>query len=435
MTLDARPAVAFVTLGCPKNEVDTDRMRAALSAASFRIVDDPENADAVVVNTCSFIRDATEESVQVVMDLAAERLGSSVERKLVVAGCMPSRYGDDLTAAMPEVDAFVPVADETSLPDIIARLTGVEVLTPGDGAPVRTSSGASAYLQIADGCHRSCAYCTIPAIRGPYRSRSLDEIVAEARLLVSQGAREIILIGQDTTSYGHDRTDGHTLADVVDAVASLDGVAWLRLMYAQPDGVDDALLAAMARHDNVCRYLDMPLQHSHSRILKAMGRRGDGDGYLRLLERIRSALPGVVLRTTLIAGFPGETRAEAAQLLDFVAQARFDYVGVFPYSPEEGTRAALMADQVPRRTRIARAQRVRDLADVIGFEQAGERVGEVLEVLVEGADEDDGVVFGRMRGQAPEIDGVVLLDKGEPGEILSVRIVDSLGYDLEGEVV
>jgi len=431
------PSVAFLTLGCPKNEVDTDRMRAAIASSAFPLADDLDDADILVVNTCSFIREATEESISIVLEATSGWMPQREGRRLVVAGCMPSRYGADLAEAMPEVGAFVPVAEEGALLDALERITGVTARPDVEslGCPARTSSGPSAYLQVSDGCHRKCAYCTIPSIRGPYRSRPLDELVAEAELLVELGAKEIVLIGQDITAYGRDLPDPETLADVVNAVAAVPGVAWLRLMYAQPDGVTDELLAAMAANANVCHYLDMPLQHASRSVLKAMRRSGDADAYLKLISRIRAALPGAVLRTTLISGFPGETRVDARILQQFIEDAAFDYVGVFTYSPEDGTPAAAMPDQVPLRTKRARAQRLRDAADRIGFERAASRVGTTVEVLVEGIDEDEGVVVGRWRGQAPEIDGLVLLDGGKPGHVVQARIVDSLGYDLEGEVV
>lgn len=429
------PSIAFITLGCPKNEVDTDRMRAAVLGSTYRLEEDPDVADVVVVNTCSFIQEATEESISTVFDVAASMLTSDHPRHVVVAGCMPSRYGDDLSEAMPEVAAFLPIAEESALLALIARLTGVEAGVRADVVATRTLEGPSAYLRISDGCHRDCAYCTIPSIRGPYVSRPLDAIVAEAQELVALGAREIVLIGQDISAYGRDRVEPHTLADVVRSVAAVTGLRWLRLMYVQPDGVTDDLLAAMAETDTVVRYLDIPLQHAARPVLRRMRRSGDAAIFLTLIERIRATLPGVVLRTTVISGFPGETRADAEELLRFLEAARFDYAGVFVYSPEAGTTAAEMPEQVPLRTRRARAQRVRDLADRVGFERAEAHVGEILEVLVEGRDEDEGVVIGRWRGAAPEIDGVVMLDRGEVGEIVSARIVDSLGYDLEGEVV
>ncbi|NTU72458.1 MAG: 30S ribosomal protein S12 methylthiotransferase RimO [Coriobacteriia bacterium] len=430
------PAVAFITLGCPKNEVDTDRMRASVLASAYRLVDEPDHADVVVVNTCSFIREATEESISTVLDIAADWLPERAGRHVVVAGCMPARYGEELSDSMPEVAAFVPVSEEGALLAVLERLTGVSAGATTPKAVRRTDSGPSAYLQISDGCHRVCAYCTIPSIRGPYVSRPLADIVAEAKALVAHGASEIVLIGQDISAWGHDLAgDLGGLAAVVRAVAAVQGVRWLRLMYVQPDGVSDDLLAAIAENDNVVRYLDIPLQHASKPVLRAMRRSGDATSLLRMLARIRAVLPDVALRTTLIAGFPGETTADVRELQRFLTEARFDYAGVFVYSPEDGTEAAALPSQIPLRTRRARAQRLRDLADEIGFERAGMRVGETVEVLVEGTDPDDGVVVGRWRGQAPEIDGLVLLDKGEPGQIVSACIVDSLGYDLEGEVI
>jgi ribosomal protein S12 methylthiotransferase len=428
------PSIAFITLGCPKNEVDTDRMRAAVAGSAYALADEPTDADVMVVNTCSFIREATEESLATVLEVASEWLPLGSERSLIVAGCMPSRYSDGLAAELPEVAAFLPVAEEGALLSAIERITGVPARPGAGGSATRTVESPSAYLRISDGCHRACAYCTIPSIRGPYVSVELPEIVAEARELASLGAHEIVLIGQDITAWGRDLGGPDSLADVVRAVAALPGVDWLRLMYVQPDGVTDDLLAAIAENPNVVRYLDIPLQHAALPVLRAMRRSGDGATFLRLIERIRAALPDVVLRTTVIAGFPGETRSDVAELHAFLRAVRFDYVGVFAYSPEDGTPAAILAEQIPARTRRARAQRLRDIADEIGIEKAAGRVGQMLEVLVEGIDEDDGFVVGRWGGQAPEIDGVVMLDRGVPGEFVVARIVDSLGYDLEGEV-
>jgi ribosomal protein S12 methylthiotransferase len=387
----------------------------------------------VVVNTCSFIREATEESIGVVLEVAGEWKAAAEGRSLVVTGCMPSRYGDDLAEAMPEVDEFVPVAGEEDLARVLCRLAGIAD-GPGAAAAGRLAPGPSAYLQVSDGCHRACTYCTIPAIRGPYRSRAARDIVAEARALVVAGARELVLIGQDISAWGRDLPDSPALADLVRKLAKVEGLAWLRLMYVQPDGITPDLLEAMAASPVVCRYLDMPLQHASREVLRRMGRRGDAAEYLRLIGVIRQLLPGVTLRTTLIAGFPGETRQDSKRLLDFVRDARLDFVGIFPYSAEEGTPAARMDDQISARTKIARAQRLRDAADEIGFEKVADLVGRTLEVLVEGVDEE-GRTFGRHRGQAPEIDGFVFLDRAAAaGAIVSAEIVDALGYDLIAEV-
>jgi len=428
-----RPAVHFITLGCPKNEVDSDRMAASLGA-SFDVVADLADADVAVVNTCSFIREATEESIGVVLELTGSWKAAHSGRAVVVAGCMPARYGEDLATSLPEVDAFVPVDDEENLARVVAGVTGVtEVSAPAAG-PLRTAPGPSAYLQVSDGCHRRCTFCTIPDIRGDYRSRTAKEILAEARLLVAGGARELVLVGQDISAWGRDLPGTPSLASLVRQISRVEGLAWLRLMYVQPDGITPELLEVMASEPVVCRYLDMPLQHASRPVLRRMARSGDAAEFLRLIGVVRDLVPGVVLRTTLIAGFPGETRQDVTRLEEFVRDARLDYTGVFAYSPEEGTAAVAMEGQVPTRTRRARAQRLRDLADAVGVPKVAELVGSTLDVLVEGVDED-GVTVGRHRGQAPEIDGLVLLDREvAPGAIVQVEITDAMGYDLLGKV-
>lgn len=425
-----RPAVHILTLGCPKNEVDSDRIAASLSP-SFDVVGDPDVAQVVVVNTCAFIEEAVSESIECALGFAdwkARRDG----RVLVLSGCLPSRYGDELERLLPEVDACVPVADEASIAGIVSRATGVRARAPASRA-LRTRPGASAYLQVSDGCHRACSFCTIPAIRGPYVSRPADELADEARALVAGGAKELVLVGQDVSAWGRDLATDETLAGLVRRLAGIDGLAWLRLMYVQPDGVTPELLEAISEEPKVCRYLDMPLQHAAATVLHSMGRRGSAAEYARLVGAVRSLVPGVFLRTTLIAGFPGESRADATTLQGFVRDVAFDYTGVFAFSPEEGTPAAVLPDQVPARTRLARAQRLRDVADEVGFEHAARLVGQRLEVLVEGV--EDGVCVGRHRGQAPDVDGVVLLDRDmDPGRLALVEITESLGYDLVGEV-
>ncbi len=432
--IDAPPAprIHFLTLGCPKNEVDSDRMSAVAVRAGLEVTAQLDTADVVVLNTCGFIRDAVQESIDTALELADWR-DASHGRFLVMVGCLVSRYGDELTGSLTEPDAFIPVADEHMLPSVVEDLTGWSpVATEG---PVRLDRGPSAYLQVSDGCHRACAYCTIPSIRGPYRSRPLDEIVDEARLLTSRGAREIVLIGQDISAYGRDLSGAGTLPDVIRGVAAVPGVDWLRLMYVQPDGVTAELIETMAAEPKVCRYLDIPLQHASTRVLRAMRRRGSAEEFLGMIGRLREAMPDIVLRTTLIAGFPGEKRADIAELEQFIPQAAFDYVGVFPYSPEEGTAAATLPELPDRRTRVRRAQRLRDVADEVGIEKAARRIGSILEVLSEGLD-SDGVPVGRWRGQAPEIDGLVLLDRVvTSGTFVCVRITDTAGYDLEGEVL
>lgn len=428
------PRICFITLGCPKNEVDSDRMAALVAASAYTLTDDPGSADVVVLNTCSFIQAATEESIAAAFELANDWRPQSPDRRLVIAGCMPSRYGAALADAMPEADAFVPVAEEDTILSVLSRLTA----TDAAARPVRiarTGTSATAYLKVSEGCDRRCAYCTIPAIRGPFVSVPADQIVAEARFLIDRGARELVLVGQDVANWGRDLAPKSDLASLVAQVASLDGDHRVRLMYVQPDGVTDALLESIATHERVCHYLDVPLQHASAAVLRAMGRTGDATRHLELVARIRAALPDVTLRTTLIAGFPGETAADVDLLEDFVESACFDYTGVFAYSPEEGTRAASAPHQVRPATRRARAQRIRDVADRVGFQRAASRVGEVVRVLVEGVDEA-GETVGRTCGQAPDVDGVTILEgPAETGTFVTCRIHDAVGYDLVGEVL
>lgn len=426
------PSIAFITLGCPKNEVDSDRMKAAVIASAYTLADEPADADVVVLNTCAFIREAVEEAIGEIMSLA-EWKAAREGRRLLVAGCLPSRYEGDLETEIPEVDAFVPVAGERALLSVLERVTGVAA--DAANGPGRTVPESSVYVQISDGCDRRCAYCAIPSIRGPHVSRPMGDILAEARFLIDNGARELILVGQDTSAWGRDLEGDDRLPQLLAAVASLPGEFRVRVMYLQPDGVTDELLATMAAHERICRYLDVPVQHASRDVLKRMGRPGDYGSLLALVTRIRAALPDVTLRTTIMTGFPGETRADARALERFVSAAAFDYTGVFAFSPEEGTRAASMPDQVPRRTRLARAQRLRDLADVVGAAAAAARIGSTVTVLVEGP-EEDGMAVGRTCGQAPEIDGVTLFPPGpERGTFASVRIDDSDGYDLYGQVM
>jgi ribosomal protein S12 methylthiotransferase len=430
--MEETPSIAFLTLGCPKNEVDSDRMRAAVIASDYRLADDIDDADVVVLNTCGFIADAVEESVGFALDLADWR-DDRPGRRVVVAGCMVSRYGDDLAAAMPEVDAFVPVADEPALLGVLERLTGA---SPGSGRPLpRTGGGVTEYLQVSDGCFRTCAYCTIPLIRGGYRSRPIEELTAEASLLLASGTKELVLIGQDTSSWGRDLDTSGDITAVLRAIAPLPGLEWLRLMYVQPDTVTPRLLDTMATLQPVCHYLDMPLQHASARLLRAMHRTGSAEKFLELIADLRAAMPDVVLRSTFIAGFPGETEDDLDELLDFIAEAGLDYVGVFPYSPEEGTTAASLPDQLSDAERFERANRVREAADSVSIARAERLVGSTLDVLCEGEDAE-GIVIGRWSGQAPEVDGYVMLDRPvDTGSIVSVLIETAYGYDLEGKVI
>ena len=435
--------VDFITLGCPKNEADSNRMRALIENAGMKVTDDLSEADVAIVNTCSFLTTATEEGVDVIFDVLADEGFNSRSGKLIVSGCMPSRYGDDLGKSLPEAAALLPCDHEDRVVECILDVLGLDEAAVADStssgdAPLRVLEGPSAYVKISDGCSRFCSFCSIPFIRGLYESRSLDDIDAEISSLVSQGAREIILIGQDTSVWGSDIDDESDLAYLLDTLASKHPDTWLRVMYLQPESVDQRLIDVFSAHENICDYLDMPLQHANAEIIADMNRRGSGEEYLETIERIRALLPDVALRTTLITGYPGETRQQSAELERFIKDARFDFAGVFPYSREEGTPAAERTDQVSERTKRARLQRLNDLIDSIGFAKATERVGDVVDVLVEGYEEnDDGrELIGRTKQQAPDVDGTVHLPDGcaDIGDIVRVRLTGSFCYELEGEL-
>lgn len=427
-------SVAFVTLGCAKNEVDSAHMADRLRAAGFAVVEDAEAADAVVVNTCSFIQSATEESLEAVFDAAGLPNVSSGRAKLVVAGCMPARYGDDLANELTEAGAFVPCSREDDIVSVLAGLFD-------DGLPAAAAdaaaeqdpppAAASAYVKISDGCDRFCSYCTIPFIRGRYRSFPYEDIRAEVAGLVGRGTREIVLIAQDTGRWGTDFDEPSTLAQLVSALAEEFPDTWLRTMYLQPEGVSDEYLAAVASHDNVCSYFDIPLQHVDEDILRAMNRTGSRADFDALVARIRASVPDATLRTTLIAGFPGETDEQFEELCSFVEDCEFDYIGVFAYSREEGTRAFSLDGQLDEDEKADRAQRLRDLADAVCVPRIAQRIGSVADVLVEGR-EEDGQLFGRTKSQAPEVDGVTYVESGETGQVKRVVIEDTLLYEMEG---
>ena len=426
--------VSFVTMGCAKNEVDSQHMLARLLRAGYEEAADPEQADVVIVNTCSFIQEATEESIEAILEVAGFESVASGKAHLVVAGCMPARYGDDLADELTEASGFVPCADEATIVQVVDSLLGIVRTSGVEAAPGPTREGIAgvyAYVKISDGCDRFCAYCTIPYIRGRYHSFALDSIVREVSALVSAGTREIVLIAQDTGRWGTDFEEPSSLAQLMETLAKTFPDTWFRVMYIQPEGVTDELIQVVARNDNICSYFDIPLQHANSDVLKAMNRTGSGDEFNELIGRIRAAVPDATVRTTLIAGFPGETDDQFEELCDFVEEADLDYIGVFAYSREEGTRAYKYEDQVDDDEKIARAQRLRDLADDVCTPRIAARIGREMDVLVCGV-EEDGQLFGRAQCQAPDVDGVTYLESGSVGDVKRVRIDDVLLYEMEG---
>ncbi len=435
------PTVAFITLGCAKNEVDTARMRERVVTAGFSLVSDPEQADAIVINTCSFIQAATEESLEAVFEAAhldSVQHGNSV---VVVAGCMPSRYGHDLKNELTEATAFVSCDDEEHIAEVLADALGIEqsALLPqqcnlNQYNAVTADGETHAYVKISEGCNRGCTFCTIPSIRGNYHSFLFEEIDQEVLKAQERGVREIVLIAQDTGRWGDDFSEPSTLASLVSRLAKRHPQLWFRVMYIQPEGMTDELIEVVATHDNVCSYFDIPIQHVSARLLKRMNRTGSANSFRELARRIRVRIPDVVLRTTLIVGFPGETDEEFDELLNFVDEGIFDYVGVFAYSREEGTGAARLSGQLPDEVKDQRAALLREAGDRIGALKVSERIGSLADVLICGR-EEDGQLFGRMQSQAPEVDGCVYLDGGTIGSIARVRITDSAFYEMEGELL
>ncbi|HBT46388.1 MAG TPA: 30S ribosomal protein S12 methylthiotransferase RimO [Peptococcaceae bacterium] len=438
--------IAVITLGCAKNEVDSEYMLGVLENRGYEVVETPEEAEVVIVNTCSFIRAAKEEALQTILGLASGREeGYPV---LIVAGCLAQQHGAELWQELPEVGAFIGPEAIPRLPEIIEGvLRGerlVDIPGPGEGdlrglPRRRVANGPSAYLKIAEGCDNACTYCTIPFIKGPYRSRPKEELVREAEWLVSRGARELVLVAQDTTAYGRDLYGKYALPELLKALTSLPGVRWLRLLYAYPTRITPELIEVMAGEDKVCAYLDLPMQHAHPDILRAMGRAGTLAVARKVITRLKTCLPHIALRSTFIVGFPGEREEHFRELLGFLEEVRFDWVGAYTYSPEEGTPAAAMLGQVPGRVKRSRYRRLLVHQEPITEENNAAWVGRELEVLVEekAGDGREEVYVGRSFRQAPEVDGVIYLrGKCRPGDMVRARITSVEGvYDLGGEVV
>ena len=442
----AKGSLLYITLGCAKNEVDTDRMRALLDAADYQEVDSAQDADAVIINTCSFLASATSESIETTLALAEEVNEGVRATRIIMCGCVPSRYGDQLPQELPEVSAFVRADEEDGIVAIVDDVLGVERDVPSFIPNIkRTVEGSVAYVKISDGCDRFCSFCAIPYIRGRYHSRPADRIIAEARELVAGGVKEIVLIGQDTGIWGKDFKDendgpanlAQLLVALAEALRPLH--VWIRVLYLQPEGMTDELIAAIRDTPEVLPYIDIPVQHCNERVLKSMHRSGSEQQLDELFAHLRSEIPGMVIRTTSLVGFPGETDEEAEQMLAFMDRNSFDYTSVFAYSREEGTRAAEMDDQVDEDVKLERAQKALDLAEALGFAATASHVGETAEVIIDGIEENDGFseFIGHAWFQAPDSDGAVHLDIEEAciGDIVTVEFTDIFCYELVGHVV
>ena len=438
----AAPRVLYVTLGCAKNEVDTDRMRTLLRNAGLADAEDVNDADIVLINTCSFLASATEESVECTLELADQAQEGVRELPIVMCGCVPSRYGDDLPSELPEVSAFVRTDEEDGIVDVVAKVLGLSISSAreAEGA-LRTVEGASAFVKISDGCDRFCSFCAIPYIRGRYASRPADEICEEVASLAEGGVREFVLIGQDTGIWGSDFDQPSSLARLLRELAPIVRPygGWLRVLYLQPEGMTDELIETIRDVDEVLPYIDIPIQHCSERILSAMNRSGSAKEYARLFDRLRDEIPGMVLRSTGMAGFPTETEDEADELVDFIRDQAFDYCSVFEYSPEDGTAAAAMDGQIPDDIKVERAQRLQDVAEQCGFSATAAHVGETSRVIVDGVEEGENgpELIGHAWFQAPDSDGAVHMEYGEAsvGDFVTCRFVDSFCYELVGEII
>ena len=439
----------IVSLGCPKNLVDSEVMAGILMRRGFRLTTDSREAGIIIINTCAFILPAKEEAIEAILTAATYKKTAACHR-LIVAGCLPQRHGAELARAIPEVDIFIGTAE---VPHIAEHLTGMA--TPRyDGPRVRTgrpdflmhaghprrlmTPSYTAYLKIAEGCGNSCSYCIIPNLRGPARSRTPEDIVAEARKLVGRGVKELILIAQDTTAYGRDLPDRPSLTGLLRELAALEELVWIRLLYSHPAKITPELIRILNGDPKICPYLDMPIQHIDDEILGAMNRRGNGRKIRSLLKTLRAEGPDIALRTSLIVGFPGETKKKFSELMDFVRTARFDHLGVFPYYREEGTAAAALPARIPAAEKERRRELIMDAQADISGQLLRRRLDTVETVLIEGkSGQADYPFVGRTRRQAPEIDGITFVrGRGlRPGRFVSVRITAVTTYDLFGEVV
>lgn len=440
--------VHLVSLGCPKNRVDSEVMVGTLRQGAFELVDRAEDADVIVVNTCSFIQPATEESIETVLEMAKLKAAGSC-KKLVVTGCMVQRYGASLEDEMPEVDHFLGTGEYHRIAEVLnsrdnaAPKSHVDVpmYLHDELAPrVNSWSKCSAYLKISEGCDHRCAFCIIPQLRGKLRSRTIPSLVTEARRLADEGVVELNLISQDSTAYGRDLRDDSDLGGLMTALSAIEQIKWIRLHYAYPIGLPESLLKVMANDPKVVKYLDIPLQHASGPMLKAMRRGVTRDGQERILDRVRRHVPDITVRTTFIVGFPGETDADFRELVDFVDAQKFDHVGVFTYFQEDGTPAAKLDGQVEEKVKIARQKELMKLQKKISRKKLKGAVGTVVPVLIEGTSEESELLLkGRTDRQAPDVDGLVYVQNAPDGvaigQIRQVKINQAGDYDLVGEII
>ena len=438
--------ILFISLGCDKNLADSEEMLGLLTARGHEIVDDETQADAIVINTCCFIKDAKEESVETILEMAEYKKTGSCHA-LVVTGCMAQRYQKEIIEEVPEVDA---VLGTTSYGDIVKALEeavagnhfeefrDIDYLPDTGSKRVLTTGGHFGYLKIAEGCDKHCTYCIIPKIRGNYRSVPMEQLLAEAASLAEQGVKELILVAQETTLYGMDLYGKKSLHILLQELAKIKGIRWIRILYCYPEEIYPELIETIKNEKKVCHYLDMPIQHASDAILKRMGRRTTKAQLKETVSLLRKEIPDIVLRTTLIAGFPGETQEQHEELMEFVDEMEFERLGVFAYSPEENTPAASMPDQIPEEVKEERRDAILELQQEIAFDKAADMVGRTLYAMIEGKVADEPAYVARTYADSPDIDGYVFVNTGEmlmSGDFVKVKITGSAEYDLIGELV
>ena len=435
--------ILFISLGCDKNLADSEEMLGLLTAGGHEITDDETQADAIVINTCCFIKDAKEESVETILEMAEYKKTVSCHA-LIVTGCMAQRYQKEIIDEVPEVDA---VLGTTSYGDIVKALEeavagnhfeefrDIDYLPDTGSKRVLTTGGHFGYLKIAEGCDKHCTYCIIPKLRGKFRSVPMERLIAQAEDMAEQGVKELILVAQETTVYGKDLYGKKSLHILLKKLCEIRGIRWIRILYCYPEEIYDELIETIRDEKKICHYLDIPIQHASDRILKRMGRRTSKQELIDIVGKLRREIPDIVLRTTLITGFPGETEEDHEELKEFVDEMEFDRLGVFTYSPEENTPAAEMADQVPEEVKEERRDELMELQQEISYDRGQDRIGQELLVMIEGKVADESAYIGRTYGDAPKVDGYIFVQTGEllmTGDFAKVRVTGALEYDLIG---
>lgn len=435
----------FVSLGCDKNLVDTEMMLGELLERGYEFTDDEADADIVVVNTCCFIGDAKEESINALLEMAELRKAGQI-KALVAAGCLAQRYKEEIQTEIPEVDVIIGTTAIDKIVEAIDQVLAGSACNhyedinakPFTGSRrVITTGGHFAYLKIAEGCDKHCTYCIIPKVRGNFRSVPLEELVAQAGQLAQKGVKELILVAQETTLYGMDLYGKKSLPVLLQELGKISGIFWIRILYCYPEEITDELIKAIKNEPKVCHYLDIPIQHASDRILKRMGRRTDQEYLRSMIEKLREEIPDICLRTTLITGFPGETEDDHEELMQFINDMEFDRLGAFTYSQEEDTPAAIMPDQIPEEIKLERQQEIMELQQEIAFEKAEDMIGRVLTVMIEGKVADEDVYVARTYRDAPNVDGYLFLNTTASlmtGDLVTVMVTDSNEYDLVGEM-